>query len=71
MMNIRFQKKKGAALAAAAVFASFVIFGGCSMGTAADNSVGGLKPAQTVPRRPCGKGGWPCRRRYHEQGGRP
>lgn len=47
-MNIRSQKRKGLALTAAAVLASFVIFGGCSMGTAADNSVGGMKPAQAV-----------------------
>jgi len=47
-MNIRFKKKKGAALTAAALLASFVIFGGCSMGTAADNSVGAMKPSQTV-----------------------
>ena len=47
-MNIRSKKRKGIALVAAAVMASFVIFGGCSMGTAADNSVGGTKPAQAV-----------------------
>ena len=47
-MNIRSKRRKGIALVAAAVMASFVIFGGCSMGTAADNSVGGMKPAQAV-----------------------
>ena len=47
-MNIRSKKRKGMALAAGAVLASFVIFGGCSMGTAADNTVSGTKPAQTV-----------------------
>ena len=47
-MNIRSKKRKGIALAAGAVLASFVIFGGCSMGTAADNSVSAMKPAQTV-----------------------
>ena len=47
-MNIRLKKRKGFAVTAAAVLASLVIFGGCSMGTAADNSVGGIKPAQAV-----------------------
>ena len=47
-MNIRSKKRKGIALAAGAVLVSFVIFGGCSMGTAADNSVSAMKPAQTV-----------------------
>ena len=40
-MNIRSKKRKGIALVAAAVMASFVIFGGCSMGTVAYKSVFG------------------------------
>ena len=47
-MNIRLKRGKGIVVTAAAVLASLVIFGGCSMGTAADNSVGGIKPAQSV-----------------------
>ena len=47
-MNIRsgLRHRKGAAFVAALAAASIIVFGGCSMGTAADNSVGEMQPAQ-------------------------
>ncbi|WP_295164697.1 S1C family serine protease, partial [Selenomonas sp. F0473] len=49
-MNFRsaLRRRKGAVFIAAISAASIIVFGGCSMGTAADNSVGGIRPTQTV-----------------------
>ena len=49
-MNIcsKIKNRKGTLLMAFAVVASVVVFGGCSMGAAADNTVGVAKPAQSV-----------------------
>ena len=49
-MNIcsKIKNRKGTLLMAFAVAASVVVFGGCSMGAAADNTVGVAKPAQSV-----------------------
>ena len=49
-MNIcsKIKNRKGTLLMAFAVAASVVVFGGCSMGAAADNTVGAAKPAQSV-----------------------
>ena len=49
-MNIGsvFRRRKGIAFMAAVAAASVIVFGGCSMGTAADNSVGGMRPTQAA-----------------------